>query len=159
MSILNKKHIMVKLDKSTRYAMKMFLTIGVFFIFLYLMGLGHRSELRIMNLFIVIFFTTRLAEVNLIDDEQIGYLGNLGSVFKANVICVILSVLGLAGFVVFYDPKFISSISSGVLFENAETLKEVLLTLALEGMATAAIISFGVMQYWKNYKRTRRRLF
>ncbi|MCH2224014.1 MAG: hypothetical protein MK066_04530 [Crocinitomicaceae bacterium] len=150
---------MVKFDKSVRYAVKMFLGIGGFFMILYLLGLGHRSEFRILNLFIVIFFTAKLAEVNLIDDENIGYLRNLGSVFKANVICVLLSVLGLAGFVAFFDPDFISSISSGVLFANTDTLSEVLLTLALEGISTAAVISFGVMQYWKNYKRTRKTLF
>ena len=147
---------MVKFDKSVRYAVKMFLGIGGFFMILYLLGLGHRSEFRILNLFIVIFFTAKLAEVNLIDDENIGYLRNLGSVFKANVICVLLSVLGLAGFVAFFDQTFHRDY---LLFANTDTLSEVLLTLALEGISTAAVISFGVMQYWKNYKRTRKTLF
>lgn len=145
-------------SKSIRYALRMFVAIGIFFILTNLLGLGDISELRIMNLFIIIYFTSKLALNNIIDNEKISYVSNLSSLFAANMLTVVFSMIGLGLFVAIIDPNYVAKISNGILLAQADTLGKVIASLFIEGMAGAAVVSFGVMQYWKNYKRVHRTL-
>ena len=140
------------------YGMRMFLWIGLFFVVVNLIGLGHISELRVVNLLIIIYFSSKLAKTNVIDNDNISYLSNLGSVFAANILNTILSILGLLLYIQLIDPEYVHRISEGVMLIPADSLMEVIVSILFEGLAGAAVVSFGVMQYWKNYKRTRKKI-
>lgn len=138
------------------FGLKMFAGIGLFFIITNIIGLGHVTELRLVNILIIMFFSARLARENVIDNEKINYLENLSSLFLANVINVALSVIGFVIYVSFIDPSFFAIIKEGLLFAHVENLYQVVFILAAEGLAGGAVVSFGMMQYWKDYKRVRK---
>lgn len=137
---------------------KMFLAIGAFFLLIYLLNLGKYTELRFLNIFIIIFFSSRLAKKNVIEDDKIDYLQNLASVFTANVINVFLSIIAFAIFINFIDPDYLDEFKNGFFWGKAPGMVELCLALFFEGLAGSAIVSFGVMQYWKDYKRIHKRV-
>lgn len=145
-------------DYTLRYAVYMFLSIAGFFILMDFMGWGHVSELRLINIVFIIYFTNKLAQKNVIEFDNIGYLQNLSSLFVANVINVILSLIGFVVFVKFIQPDYLKVVNTTFAFGAFDRLFEVCVALFMEGMSGAAVISFGLMQYWKNHKRVRRTL-
>lgn len=145
-------------DYTLRYAIQMFIAISVFFILMDFLGLAHASELRVVNIVFIIYFTNRLAQNNVIEYDNIGYLKNLSSLFVANVINVILCVIGFVVFVKFIRPSYILELDKSFTWGSFDSLLEICVALFMEGMAGAAIVSFGLMQYWQNTKRVRRTL-
>lgn len=137
----------------------MFLSIGGFFLLMNYIGYGHVTELRIVNVLFVVLFSNLLAKRNWIDDARVEYLGNFLSVLSANIINVVLCMIGFILYTGLFDPDYISSISSGILWDANSSLAEVLIALFFEGMASSAVVSFSVMQYWKSKKRQHRTIF
>lgn len=135
-----------------KYGILMFVSIALFFIVMNLIGLGHISELRLFNIVFVIYFTNRLAKSNLEGDKDVGYIENLGSLFAANTINVALSIVGFAFYVNVINPDYLNVISDSLLWMPTHRLTETLIALFFEGMAGNAVVSFGIMQYWKNTK-------
>ena len=150
---------MKHLTTIARYGIYSALGIGAFFGLVYTLGYGHVSELRLFNLIIVLYFTNRLIRENLATSDHIGYLENLGAAFLANLICVVLCLVGLAIFVGLVDFSYFESVNKGTMWSKASSFSEVALVLFLEGMSSAAIISFGLMQYWKNDLRAHKTLY
>lgn len=122
-------------------------------------GYGHVTELRIVNILFVVLFSNLLAKRNWIDDARVEYLGNFLSVLSANIINVVLCMIGFILYTGLFDPDYISSISSGILWDANSSLAEVLIAIFFEGMASSAVVSFSVMQYWKSKKRQHRTIF
>lgn len=139
-------------DETIKTGLQIFACVGVFFLIIYFLGLGEITELRYFNIAIVIFFTNRLAKKNARKREGNGYLQNLFSLFAANAVSVILSILGFVAFILLYDPHYLETLSSSFLWGGDLNLVAACLGLLLEGMAGAAVMSFSVMQYWKNVK-------
>lgn len=149
---------MTSRDYTLRYAIQMFLAIAVFFVLIYILGLGHVSELRGVNVLFIVYFTNKLAQKNVIEYDKIGYIQNLTSLFIANVVNVILAILGFIIFVKLIEPDYLGVIETTFSRGSFDRLFEICIALFMEGMAGAAIVSFGLMQYWKNHKRVRRTL-
>ena len=139
-------------SNSFRYGIKMFLAIGAFFLLIYMMGWAEISELRYFNLFFVVYFSYRLAQLNSCDTRNNTYLSNLASVFGANLINVFLCIAGLIAFNALVGFNFTGRVSEGILFVEANSMTQVIIALFLEGMAGAATVSFAIMQYFKNLK-------
>lgn len=148
---------MKKKDYTLRIAFQLFLAIVGFFILMKLFGLEKVTELRFFNILIVAFFTNRLARLNSIESEKpVGYLEGLRSLFFANAIAVVLSVVGFVIYASWIDPGFIDNFKAGLLIRENISLGEATAALFMEGMASAAIASFAIMQYWKDVRRTSR---
>lgn len=143
-------------DFTVRYGLRMFAAVAGLFVLTNLLGLGHITELRALNIFIVIYFTSKLAQKNVIEDDRIGYLKNLSSLFFANVVNVVLCIVGFTIYVELIQPDYMSVVQSTFSWGHFDHLFQVCLALLMEGMAAGAVVSFGVMQYWKNYKRERK---
>lgn len=145
-------------DYTLRYAIRMFLAISGFFILMDFLGFGHASELRLVNIVFIIYFTNRLAQMNVIEFDNIGYLQNLSSLFVANVINVILCIVGFVVFAALIRPAYVLELDKSFTWGSFNSLLEICVALFMEGMAGAAVVSFGLMQYWQNHKRVRRTL-
>lgn len=143
-------------SNTLRYGLKMFAGIGLFFILTNLLGLGKITELRAVNLVIILYFTSRLALENIIDDDKVNYLSNLSSLFAANILNIILSLIALVIYVKLIDVEYLQVLINDSLFAQVNSLTEICIVLAAEGVAGGAVVSFGVMQYWKNHKRSRK---
>lgn len=141
-------------SKSVRYGVKMFLAIGIFFLILYALGLGDVAELRYFNLLFVIYFSNKLAKTNATEPKDKSYIKNLSSVFGANLINVLLCIGGLLLFNVIFEPEFLSHVTKGVLIVETTSVPQVIISLFIEGVAGTAVVSFVLLQYWKNHRAT-----
>jgi hypothetical protein len=142
-------------QNTLRYAFYSFLGIASFFLLMKLFGLENVAGLRVFNLVIVIYFMNRLARRNLQDNPNVNYVEGLGSLLLANVMTVVASVLGFIAYVRFLDPDFLSTHKAALFWlSNDMTLWRTVVSLFMEGMAGAIIISFTLMQYWKDQRNT-----
>jgi hypothetical protein len=138
-------------NKTVAFGLYMFLCYVALFFIMKLFGWEVITELRILNIFIAIFFSNRLAKFNVFSNSQRStYLGNLSSLMVANLIAVLASALGLMIYATAIDKVLMESIGGGFLFGENLTVNQVAVALVLEGSAISAIVSFSLMQYWKN---------
>lgn len=135
-----------------RYGLSAFAGIAAFFLAMKLVGLEDVAWLRIFNLVIVIYMTIRLAKRLFYLHGKLEYVDGLGSLFVANAIAVVLSLLGLGIYVWLIDPQFVYTVQSGSLWSPNLGLSSMVMHLFMEGMAGSVIISFATMQYWKDLK-------
>lgn len=149
---------MKKQDYTLRIGLSMFAAIAAFFFIMKILGLEHVTELRFLNILIIAFFSNRLVQRMVEDSNQVDYLDGLKSLFLANALNVILSMAGLLIYVTFIDTTFMSNFNNTLMFGSEISLFQMTIGIFMEGMAGAAIISFTLMQYWKNVKRTTRKI-
>lgn len=133
------------------FAVYMFISMVALFFIMKLFGWEKISELRLLNVFIVAFFSYRLAKLNATgESNRSSYLGNLSSLMLANLIAVFASAIALLIYVTAIDKTVLESIGNGFFLGNNLTINQVVIAVVLEGSAVAAIVSFTIMQYWKN---------
>lgn len=137
-----------------RHGLQMFIAVVIYFFLMKLFELEKVTELRAFNIFIIAYFTNRLASKNASRIIDIGYLNSLASLFIANFINVALSVLGLFFYIFFIQPEFIQNFEHGLFFGSTVTLPRVCLAILFEGIAGSVIMSFMIMQYWKGVGKT-----
>lgn len=139
-------------SRSMEYGVKMFLATGLFFLALYSLGLTKYSELRFFNLAIILYFSFKLGQHNVERFGSNSYVRNLGSIFAANSLNVLLSMVGLVVFDAIVGFTFLDSASTGILMVESASVPQTLIALFLEGMAGAAVVAFVTMQFWKGKK-------
>lgn len=140
-------------NNTIRIAIWMFLSIAVFFGIVHLLGWTHITELRALNLVFVIYFSNKLALTNARTIEDSSYLQNLASVFLANCLNVVLSFIGFFFFIRIISSDYLEIIMNSFILGRVEAMWQVYLALFIEGFASSAVVSFAVMQYWKNNKK------
>lgn len=143
---------MKSLSPTIRHGIYSFVGIGIFFLLMKAFGLENVAFLRAFNLLIVLYFSNRLARINAQEDTSDRYLKSFASIFLANAITVVLSVFSFAIYVSFIDVEFLSKFSGGLLFAKHISLGQALASVVLEGMAGSLIVSYTLMQYWKDVK-------
>lgn len=137
--------------KSFRYGVEMFLAIGVYFLALYALDLADITELRYFNLVIVIYFLNSLARSNAKKAKR-GYLENLTSLFVANLISTFLCIFGLLLFNAAIGTDFLDNVTEDMFVIKTTSVPQAIFLLFAEGVAGGAVVSFALMQYWKNDK-------
>lgn len=149
---------MKKRNYTIRFGIYMFLSmVGLFFL-MKLVGLEKVTELRLLNVLIAGYFSNRLALNNLIEDSEINYVSNLGSLLFANQIAVFLCCISLVLYVKLIDPALMASLGNGFFLGKNLAIEQIAIAILMEGSAVSIIVSFSVMQYWKNVKRKTRTL-
>ncbi|MCE3296864.1 MAG: hypothetical protein K0R65_2578 [Crocinitomicaceae bacterium] len=142
-------------QNTLRYAIYSVLAIAAFFLLMKLVGMENVAGLRVFNLVIVVYFMNRLARKNLMDDPDLNYVEGLGSLMMANVLTVVASVIGFIAYVRLFDPDFLNNHKAALFWLNNDTsLWRTVVSLFMEGMAGAIIVSFTLMQYWKDQRNT-----
>lgn len=147
---------MKKKNYTIRFGIYMFLSMVALFFLMKLVGLEKVTELRLLNVVIAAFFSNRLALNNMIEDDDISYPANLGSLLIANLIAVFLSAVSLVFYVKFIDTNLMTSLGNGFFLGKNLSIDKIAIAVIMEGSAASIIVSFTVMQYWKNVKRRTR---
>lgn len=143
---------MKKNNYTLRIGIYMFLAIVAFFFVTKITGLEKYTELRLFNIVIILYFSNRLAYLNVMKAKTMDYLSNLGSVFIANLMNVVLCAASFFIYLIWIDPGMIKVIENSFLLGHGLSPKGVVWALLVEGLASSIIVSFGVLQYWKSYK-------
>jgi len=131
-----------------RYGLYSFACIAALFLIMKLFSLENNGYLRFLNVFIVFFFTNRLAKKNRQLDDDDNFLKAFGSLMLANVITVILAVFSFVVYATFIEPDFISKFDGGIFWNNHVTKDQAAAILFFEGMGSALAVSFINVMYW-----------
>lgn len=131
-----------------RYGLYSFAGIAVLFLLMKLFSLENNGYLRFLNVFIVFFFTNRLAKKNRQLDDDDNFIKAFGSLILANVITVVLSVLSFVVYASFIEPGFINKFDGGIFWNNHVTIDKAAVVLFFEGIGSALAVSFINVMYW-----------
>lgn len=129
------------------------LLIGGFFFVSKLLGLHENPYLRFLNLLFVVFGVRRAIVTNIDLNKETNYITNLGLGLQTSAIAVILSIIGVVGYIEFLNPEFLTTMNQSFLIGGNLSTAEIFITLLIEGMASSLISSFVVMMFYKNHDK------
>lgn len=136
----------------TQQALKIYLSIVLFFFLMKIIGLDHLVELRILNFGFVLWGINSAVKKNLVLNMENSYLGNLSLGFATAFFAVLAITFSLIVYTLAFDSSVIGIMTNSVLWGNNLTLGHVVFAILIEGMASSVICSFLIMQYWKKHK-------
>ena len=136
-----------------KYSLLIVALIGGFFFLCKLLGLENNPYLRFLNLVFVAVGIRQAIKTNIFVNKQTSYTVNLGVGVQTSAVAVLISILGVIGYIQFINPSFLEVMNNSFLIGGNLTLAEVFITLLIEGMASSVIGSFVVMQFYKNHDK------
>ena len=139
------------ISKELNNGILIFVGIGIYFLTMELLGLSDVFLLRMLNIFIVIYFLNKTIKSNY-SEGKTEYLENLISGTLTALIGVFLSVAGLLIYIsVKGGDVYLAKLSQNFLFGGGTpSVNQYCIGLLFEGIASSVIISFTLMQYWKD---------
>lgn len=128
-----------------------FAGIGVYFIIAELLGFSQSTPLRLLNFFILGYFVNR----TILRGKKLNktFIVQFTNSFLTTILTVFLSTISLALYIHYFtDTDYINSLSQPILNITSLKLSLIQFSFAIftEGIASGVILSFGLMQYWKN---------
>jgi len=128
-----------------------FIGIGVYFFILELLGVSDEFLLRILNIVFVIFGVNRTIKSNYKDGIR-GYNTNLVSAIMTSMIGAILSIAGLLTYIYIKGGEpYLKNLAENFIFGGGDlTIQQYCIGLLFESTAASLIVSFCLMQYWKD---------
>lgn len=141
----------MNLSKELYNGIMIFIGIGIYFLLMELLGLSDIFILRLLNIFIVIYFVNKTIKSNYVEGK-LEYLENLISGTLTSLIGVALSVAALLGYISLKGgDAYLSNLSQNFLFGGGNpSMYQFCIGLLFEGIASSIIITFTLMQYWKD---------
>lgn len=133
-----------------KIAIAAYIVLGTLFLLLHLMGLTAFNELRLLNVLVVIYFSNLVAKSNFNEINEKGYFQNFISLFRFNMVIVGLAMLSIFVYTSYIDPSILAQSESLFTIIPAHTESELLLALFAEGLSASVVVSYGILQYWKN---------
>lgn len=143
----------MKIPRELINGILIFIGIGGYFILMDLLHLSDIYGLRLLNIFIVMFFINRTIKAN-IKEGKVDYFKNVISGALTSFIGIGLSVVGLRQYILFRGgAEYIKNLGDAFLFGNDPSVTQYCIGLFFEGIASSLIAVFILMQYWKNYTK------
>ena len=140
----------MKLPKEIINAIIIFAGISLYFLAIDLLGFTNNHWLRLFNFFFV-FLGVNLSLNSNIAEGKKGYGVNILSAITTAFLGVVLSVISLVAFVnIKGGDGFIHKLPADLLFGGKPTANEFCLGVLFEGIASALIVVFLSIQYWRS---------
>ncbi|WP_432672265.1 hypothetical protein [Flavobacterium sp. SM2513] len=145
----------MKLKRELINGFIIFIGIAIYFLIIEYLGLADQFYLRIFNILIVAFGINLTIKQNYHDGVR-GYFKNLISGFITSMIGAILSVGSLLFYIQYRGgEEYLSKLSKGFLFGGGDlNVSYYTIGLLFESVASSVIITFVLMQFWKNKVET-----
>lgn len=144
----------MKLPKELLYGISIAAGIAVYFLAMEILGLSDKFYLRFLNILIVYYGVHSTLKSN-IAEGQTGYVSNLISAGLTAFIGVGLSIAGLVTFIYYKGgTAYLSTLSEGFLFGGKPTVNEYCIGLFIEAIASAVMVVFIAMQFWRSKTKT-----
>jgi hypothetical protein len=141
----------MKLSRILINGIIIYICIAVLFMLMEVLGLSDQVYLRLLNFIPVVYGINRTIKSNY-NDHINGYFTNL----MAGILTAIVSlVLGLISFTIYVEAQgeqeYLRKFAGSFIFGGGDpSIYQFCIGLALEGVASAVIVSFTLMQYWKD---------
>lgn len=140
----------MKLPKEVTNGILIFIGIALYFLIMEFFGLSRIIYLRAFNAAFVYFGVSRTLQSNF-KEGKTGYVTNLLSAATTAIIGVLLSVTGLVSYIYAKGGNtYIQNLSEEFLFGGNPTANEYAFGLLFEGIASAVILVFVAMQFFRN---------
>lgn len=140
----------MKLSRVLINGIIIFICIGLFFLLMEVLHLSDQIYLRLVNFVFVIYGINRTIKQNY-QDNIYGYFTNLLSAILTGIVSL---VLGLAAFIAYVEymgeQEYLRESAEAYIFGGKPSLYQFVIGLVLEGAAASVIVSFALMQYWKD---------
>jgi hypothetical protein len=134
------------------YGLIMAAALIAYFLLMKLFGLESNLYLRIFNFVILIGGVYLLLNKRIKNSNTpTTYFEGLGLGLRATISAVIVFLLFLAVYVNFFDPDFVEILKETRMWGTNITIGQAAIGIFIEGMASAIIISFAWMQFFKRY--------
>lgn len=124
-----------------------FLGIGIFFLLVDSLGYSDNFYLKLFN-FVFVLLGVNWTLKHYANKGQ-NYLNLYVKGFLTAMIGVVLSIIGIVGFIAYQSQEFSLAEYSTTLIP-AESVTHFVLALFAEGLASSIIVVFILMQKWKN---------
>lgn len=139
----------MKLPKEILNGFLIFLGISAYFLIMQALGLADNHLLRSLNIFIVYYGVYRTLKANF-KEGKLSYTHNLISSGLTAFNGVALSIIGLILYIYANGGQaFLNKLSAGIILTRNPTVAEYCIGLMFEGVASAIVIVFVAMQYWR----------
>ncbi|WP_296144180.1 hypothetical protein [uncultured Flavobacterium sp.] len=125
-----------------------FIGIGLYFLLIETLGLADQIYLRLLNFIFVIYGVNRTIRSNYHDGIN-GYLTNLLAGFLTGMVSLILGIFAFMIYIESLGGDF-AKFKDSYIFGGEPSLYQFCFGLFIEGAASSMIISFAMMQYWKD---------
>ncbi|WP_333876247.1 hypothetical protein [Flavobacterium sp.] len=140
----------MKLPKELSNGILIFFGIALYFLLMEFFGLSKIIYLRAFNAAFVYFGVSRTLQSNF-KEGKTGYVSNLLSAATTAIIGVLLSVTGLVSYIYAQGGNaYVENLSDEFLFGGNPTANEYAFGLLFEGIASAVILVFVAMQFFRN---------
>jgi hypothetical protein len=141
----------MKLSRVLVNGIIIFICIGLFFLLMEALHLSDQIYLRLLNFVFVIYGINRTIKQNY-EDHINGYFTNILSAILTGLVSL---GLGLAAFIAYVEYQgesdYLHRFAEAYIFGGGDpSLYQFVIGLALEGAAASVIVSFALMQYWKD---------
>jgi len=141
----------MKLQRELKNGVFVFIAIGIYFLAMDLLGLADLYYLRLLNIFIVLYFVNQTIHANIKDGKN-DYLQNFFAGTFTALLGVFLSIIGLYSYIRYNGGEtYIHKLSDIFLTGSKPSVTQYCIGLLFEGIASSIIATFILMQYWKRY--------
>lgn len=128
-----------------------FIGLGLYFLLIEALDLKDHIYLRLVNFIFVIYGVNKTIRSNYHDGIS-GYLTNLLAGF---ITAMVGLILGLISFMIYVEYRggntYLDSFADSYIFGGGDpSLYQFCFGLLIEGSAASMIVSFAMMQYWKD---------
>ena len=144
----------MKIARELSNAIIIFVGIGLYFLIIEFFGLSHLLFLKMFNTLFVFYGVNRTLKANFASGQS-GYVFNLRSAGITAVLGVVLSVGGLLLYIYLRGgDSYLNTLSKDFLFGGKPTANQYCIGVLIEGLASALIVVFVTMQYWRKKTST-----
>ncbi|RZJ73317.1 hypothetical protein [Flavobacterium sp.] len=128
-----------------------FAGIGIYFVILELLGFSDVFWLRILNILFVAYGVNRTIQGNFNEGIR-GYNTNLLSAVVTSMIGAALSIASLLAYITFKGGEpYLKNLADNFIFGGGDlTIQQYCIGLLFESSAASLVVSFCLMQYWKD---------
>jgi hypothetical protein len=140
----------MKLPKELYNGGIIFIGIGLYFLLMEVLGLADLFYLRLLNILFVFYGTNRTLKSNFKEGKTV-FVTNAVSALLTSLIGVFLSTIGLLVYsYVMGGDDFVKSLSETFLFTGDPSVVTYSISILIEGIVSAVIVTFSLLLFWKN---------
>lgn len=128
-----------------------YIGIAIIFVIMEALGLSDEIYLRLLNFAPVIWGINRTIKSNYAD-HMYGYFANLISAIFTGIVSLFLTIASFVAYVEMQGKEaYLKKYAESYIFGGGDpTVYEFAFGLVLEGLAAIVVVSFALMQYWKD---------
>lgn len=139
----------MKLPKELYNGIIIFIGIGLYFLLMEVLNLSNLYYLRLLNIVFVYYGANKTLKSNFLEGKNL-FSHNAISAFLTSIIGIFLSIAGLLAYIYAKGgDSYIQNLSETFLFVGTPTAVTYTITLLIEGIVSALIVTFSLMLYWK----------